>query len=1504
MDFPGIAEVNASKVSVELFSVTSTGAGFVFHICDSKILSIGSQLSLINTTITTESEPQIKYDSSIEPKINKVVFDMGLVHTSSMESSVEDNKMLFSFDAFAPKDPTIVGGSIYHVIAGASYDNGNYIWICNSDLTAQVDAVSYPAQGTIKSVPALLKKGESGAIQITLHITHPSPQFTMQIFNPYGYDDRVSIGKPTFKLGSSFSCNKEKFWKITNFPNSMGTGIGKVKALFAMLINSDYTRTLQSDANKIEIIIPVTAMSGYEAKGDQDIAIGIKLDDTDIWSTVATIKIEDAIATITSSPPSSVTGVLLNTEKVYPGSPAIFQLKITIPPNGVSDLNQIILDGNGDANIIAGSVMLVDSGACGMSGIVKPYSNLGICKNVDVENSTNVLVNIAFETDPKIGLGVTKSVKATVAGFQVTGLDFTTVASFAPKSITANGTSLGFESLSVYPGTEIGLNAMVTVPAGAVLPPLTIVASPDIKLNSKEMRICQFKIHSVGLGVACLKMVSTQTNRSLEDLYFDDKASFNVNNECPGTWTPSQPYLNSFSVDLIYSLPVQPNLVDGAITPGLGIFIDNVTLFSSISSKTLSTAVLPGIQNGSTILTDTTAFLAVYSSNTSKSYNIGGIQSTRFVFKPKPKTRARYTFSILPLGAHRVCKIKITRIGENIPCARKPEGYVDEFNEMRIDYAGHKDGTAATLTLGVITNWGNNKIEADLYADENAIEVSVFTKHNPDIAAGTSLDLVGTLAWTGTNAGSVIATNKFNPSPTNAPPEVNNLALNPVFAIVLQDDDLGKVFKGVPKILSFKLTVPETFKGPVKIVFENPNYASNSFYHFCDVKITKVGLNIPCVDQNTKSNTSSTYTEVDGAPEFYDSVYIQFDLHHQLTFNNPAENEVHVELTIKVPLDYAGSAAKVIARIIETVEHEELELLVENVPANYGDIPGTEFMVTAEESTPFITHTHGSVWVPFNITIPRNSRIPLILAAKTPSQDGRAVLTVEDIRFKYDDSNICCTSSMINIKVTNGVTLSATNNVTTFMQKDYLKVDMGYVVNGHYSLRKEFELKKDSTFVVEVLVQVTDHPLTVHNSLHSVSLAAESNGMIVVASSNVQINRTTTALRPTTERAGISLSMEIQNQQIAYSKGEKVVITGIIKHSAYSRAEAHGLTKVRLITPVWLGYILSSDSCTTNYTVDNKCSIDQPNGDGNTSVNFLFYNGIYYTDIISINFTLTVDPLNKLLPGRGSLNSSILSYVHCTQSQFLGFPTTNSTFVTCGPYVNKMVGITSPPCTDAIQLDNCSITASSALNNNHLPSNVKADDSSVWSPAIRSGKMWKNFIIFDFRNTATLHSVELKFPPAGYRAPSKISIMTSISGLSWHTLKENIAVPMGGIINFTPEVKTRMTKIVIEDTIGSQEKVGIAFVSWKGCPLDLSTQSSCRPDTTRISTDPTKYRHFAVDPLNLILYYCDVNPYRSGIFCFSNQQGTKTFTELPTYVGYIQGFSAAKGRMYFKEILY
>merc|ERR1711978_403882 len=107
-----------------------------------------------------------------------------------------------------------------------------------------------------------------------------------------------------------------------------------------------------------------------------------------------------------------------------------------------------------------------------------------------------------------------------------------------------------------------------------------------------------------------------------------------------------------------------------------------------------------------------------------------------------------------------------------------------------------------------------------------------------------------------------------------------------------------------------------------------------------------------------------------------------------------------------------------------------------------------------------------------------------------------------------------------------------------------------------------------------------------------------------------------------------------------------------------------------------------------------------------------------------------------------------------------------------------------------------------------------------------------------------------------------------------------------------------------EDHLVNSEVCMYFRVKFFGCFARESTFAVPDYDakTIETSTDKENYRHSAVDQDHNVIYFCDRNPYVSGMFCYSSNLTSSpgTWRKLPRYVRNIEGYHKAKGRMYFR----
>ena len=117
-----------------------------------------------------------------------------------------------------------------------------------------------------------------------------------------------------------------------------------------------------------------------------------------------------------------------------------------------------------------------------------------------------------------------------------------------------------------------------------------------------------------------------------------------------------------------------------------------------------------------------------------------------------------------------------------------------------------------------------------------------------------------------------------------------------------------------------------------------------------------------------------------------------------------------------------------------------------------------------------------------------------------PHRNGAAVLHATDIKFDQSPGamNVFCTSDATDLQRSYPVDFQQTANITTFMQKDIINADLGYMVNGGFSdLMKNWTVEDDQ-FVVLVEVQLQDTDNTADGDTHDVQLSVRIGNVFVV----------------------------------------------------------------------------------------------------------------------------------------------------------------------------------------------------------------------------------------------------------------------------------------------------------------------------------------------------------------------------------------------------------------------
>ena len=109
----------------------------------------------------------------------------------------------------------------------------------------------------------------------------------------------------------------------------------------------------------------------------------------------------------------------------------------------------------------------------------------------------------------------------------------------------------------------------------------------------------------------------------------------------------------------------------------------------------------------------------------------------------------------------------------------------------------------------------------------------------------------------------------------------------------------------------------------------------------------------------------------------------------------------------------------------------------------------------------------------------------------------------------------------------------------------------------------------------------------------------------------------------------------------------------------------------------------------------------------------------------------------------------------------------------------------------------------------------------------------------------------------------------------------------------------RIYMIESETPTDKENNLAVKFKLF-GCPNDKDAPAeTCTyavedtPDTTKAD----KWRHIALDETNSILYFCDYNPLKERMVCYSTSDGN-TWNVLPSYIGSLRGWDSGTKKMY------
>ena len=971
------------------------------------------------------------------------------------------------------------------------------MWVAHQKITTNSSAVDYESSGSIINLPSTMKKGETVLIQAELTSVTPFANYSLSVFNPLGYDDVFHIGAPELAVGGSYECNDQSLWKSTPKTTISGSSTGKYDFNLLNVLNSDSSRDLSNADNKFLFKFPLTALS---KTGQYAFTVALQLGEDDIHTLTQDITVEDQDFAPSKAAVTVSEAIVLST--IYAGGAAVFYLEISVGAGSSFDFK---ITGTLGASVEAIGLYIHNTGSCGGFTKLKiPLTSndinadFGTITNGDATAATKIELFVSFKLPGSASGSVSETL--TIAGNSKTLSGTINAAPAETEDIT--GVAEGLGPLDLNMGFGAGISCRITIPKTVINKPLTFMIYPNYNGLNVDLELCKVEIKHVGAALPCiLKSVDLLDSeqrvvysKSDDSKLFYDTAKIDLGTSCPIYSDILKEEGNQFNVTFIFDLPEQK---DGLIDEGLvelnaGLYVEGFALWTTMYNVTTkkSTYVYKRTYVGSnthysvnweTGYTDTNAVTSIRMDK--ESYRESEVFSARFLYKQQRRVRGKMRFRISSQqDMLSLCRVEVLQVGKNYGCFNKPSGYTDKGYKIDVNYVNRFDnskyGTAVVEFSGT-TNYGlGDTVDTDMYADDDSIEfIGYFQNHGGSMEKAS---VVFDPTYASSQSAYVFASNE-----SKIMTFANAVGFS--FVPVQSSDSLENMHLMTAKTIGIQINGWGDSCRTLTITFSDKDFSKK--IDFCSVYVTKVGANFPCVNEDRKSTFPSNISNSDevelddlGNPKHYKSIslYLGNVCPYNSESSDPDASKIQVEVTFRAnenANDGDTVTLEALAYAYSGETKKEITITISNSTEPTFQVSNTSYPLAIDNSTkseiesknvsPIAIGPGQFAWVPFNITVPRESTVPISLAVMTQhftyfynqtnveKNMTEAAMTIHDVRFSEANTgiNICCMTGKVDPWRSYSTRTFKSENLTSFMQEDSLMIDLGYVTNAGFTYR-------------------------------------------------------------------------------------------------------------------------------------------------------------------------------------------------------------------------------------------------------------------------------------------------------------------------------------------------------------------------------------------------------------------------------------------------------------------
>ncbi|XP_076335165.1 uncharacterized protein LOC143238644 [Tachypleus tridentatus] len=1449
------------------------------------------------------------------PNVNdRAIIDFGMVSNPGGE-----NIIVITFSVTMVRN-SIVDQKKYYVTAGAEYDNENYVWVGQSEVIAN-DITSgedtREAEVDING-PETIALDSAGIFTVDAYLSFRSDIVSFEVLGPTNEQDVISIGNlGIIGFGSRFYSIPQNIYHYKMQRTDSETGDSYLSATLNMglVTNSDsFGNPVRDPKNLIQATFAIYALNNATFVGKElTVTAGISIGDLKIWVALINItlttrvdgeEIAESLGSIAyaDSEEASPGGlVMYNIEtNMTSGYFSNYRVLVDVPISGglpqLEPCSGKLLKEKAGFNIpyvnstpiepvFDNTKYIFDFGRIYVSNQRNPYK---FQDNVVV---VEIVLRVASHDANTNGTELTIEMEVDHTGtpFAIVVAPLTvTIPSYLPVPNISLENAVEWSNF--YVGGAIALDVIINMPPGVGYGDVIFEAVGENDTSLPNIHVCSAELTHIGSSLPCTSVYKDliNNNQTIYDIVNPDKnatmpdfvqmklGDVSALSTQKQNITESQLYIN-LVFDLLETDGV--TITSGDIySLGMGLSLGSTTIWAGEANFTMESALPP------TLTTDKEP--TIYTRKTDDTPLIPGFMGEfEIIVKTAPKSISPYTIELTTEDTEiSVCGMSIKSSGKSMPCFSP---FVEPvFTSHLNPFDGNKKGV---LDIKMITNVGSVNSTETAEPDDNTIVITAFVRISPTAAVDKNMTWIvtyGALSQSGTLTIPVMI--------GGAPSPYDSYVLAPKsLEFSLKNPNMTGAGIGAPLVLNVEFELQPNAVAPVIVNVINPDADSGKYpYDICVAGITKRGKNYPCFSplQLTSnisiSNPGATIQEDTGT----------FDLgivcHTLIDKEDEGENKVQLSVAVK-PVDDGSLLDGEVFSISAVANVGNRSILVSIVNLTAADVV-QEIYTSGNATLKRINDTaiplavRNRTWVQFNITIPPESLIKVSVEAMGAIADDRAIITVHGLRLVSGGANIPCPFS----KVEPDVMMSSRVNTT---QTDTVKVDLGYFSNVAFTHNLNISQEGDDDITVEVEIEMSDHPLAEHASQHSLTLGVEAGAALLLIEQPIEV------IRDGTEVADIETSVIVDNSKV-YQRSEIIPISMSIAHTNLSRAEPSFVT-LRLYLPPYISfYEMTYVNISQNQIPDFK------NDSGGLDIIFPF---LVFSDEVILKFTLIADPENKRGFGKGEINATTPYRLLCKptyRATPVANPTIPDTLLSCSLMNYIAYEVNSEECYDPLgmesgEIKDCQITASSAKDPLFAPYKARKGGAAgvVWAPSMQQGS-YVQYLQVDFQQLTRVTRI-LVIKDASTRYVTQFRLMYGNTGSDWLYANEKTPLTYVGdeaISDLVKPIQARYIRLTVEEanTDASDTYIGLR-VEFYGCSIGPHINMTCPPDPTVYASDTTRVgRHFAVDTVNDIVYFCDAVSKISIRQCFSSADGGTTWKAFSRNIAEFLGYDTSSELVY------